>query len=67
MGSKLTITFTNSITGKPCELNIKGDMFGMGSVIRCNGQPIAQISRQYFNAGQVFADQQTVGWQDERS
>ncbi|CAK9780411.1 hypothetical protein CC85DRAFT_283526 [Cutaneotrichosporon oleaginosum] len=59
LGSKLTVTFTNAITGQPVELNIKGDMFGMGSVIRCNGQPIAQISREYFNAAQIFGDQQT--------
>ncbi|GMK53462.1 hypothetical protein CspeluHIS016_0100480 [Cutaneotrichosporon spelunceum] len=54
LGAKLTATFTNASTGQECELNIKGDMFGMGSVIRCNGQPVAQISRQYLNAAQYY-------------
>lgn len=57
----MTATFRNAVTGQENELSVKGDMFGMGSVISLNGtQPVGQISRQYFNAREYFGDKQTV-------
>lgn len=57
----MTASFRNAATGQDVELSVKGDMFGMGSVITLNGtQPVAQISRQYMNGRQWIGGQQTV-------
>lgn len=57
----MTASFRNATTGQDVELSVKGDMFGMGSVISLNGtQPVAQISRQYMNGRQWIGGQQTV-------
>lgn len=56
----MSAQFTNVITGQPTELSVKGDMFGMDATIFLNESvPIAQISRQYMNAREIFTDNQT--------
>lgn len=60
VGTKMSAQFTNAITGQPGELSVKGDMFGMGATVMLNDStPVAQISRQYLNAREVFTSNQT--------
>lgn len=62
VGTKLTATFRNAVTGQDAEMSIKGDMFGFGSVITLNGStPVAQISRKMMNMREWAVDKQTVG------
>lgn len=60
----MTATFRNTITGQEVELNLEGDMFGVGSVITLSsGQPVAQITRE-FDVRDFFGGQ-TVSFHTE--
>lgn len=53
-------TFRNASTGQEVMLELRGDMWGGSADLAWNGQPVAQIARQLFNAREVFSDKQTV-------
>ncbi|TXT09619.1 uncharacterized protein COLE_03553 [Cutaneotrichosporon oleaginosum] len=60
VGTKMTATFRNAVTGQNCELSIRGDMFGLGTTITLNGNiPVAQISRKLLHLREWIADKQT--------
>lgn len=61
VGAKLTITFKNlASTGADTKLHLKGDWFDRrASITTDQGIPIAEISRSFLNAGQIFFDDQT--------
>lgn len=61
VGTKMTATFRNAVTGQDAELSVRGDMFGFGSTITLNGStPVAQISRKLLHLSEWISDKQTV-------
>ncbi|WRT66012.1 uncharacterized protein IL334_002963 [Kwoniella shivajii] len=60
LGSKMEATFVNPATSQTITLVLKGDFWGGSADISIeNGPVVAQISRELFNARQIFGDQQT--------
>jgi len=57
--SKMVATFTNASNRAPIELVVKGDWFDRSATITLGDIVVAQISRSFFNAGQIFGGQQT--------
>ncbi|KAJ7759980.1 tubby C-terminal-like domain-containing protein [Mycena metata] len=57
-GSKMSATFKN-FDGQEVELICKGDFLDRKATIMHNDQVIAQIGRDFFNARQIFGNQQT--------
>ena len=60
LSSKSTVEFTNAADGRHVELEVKGDWWDRSANIACGGQPVAHISRSYFNMREIFGDKQTV-------
>lgn len=60
LSSKSTVEFTNAADGRHVELEVKGDWWDRSANITCGGQPVAHISRSYFNVSEIFGDKQTV-------
>jgi uncharacterized protein YxjI len=60
LSSKSTVEFTNAADGQHVELEVKGDWWDRSANITCGGQPVAHISRSYFNMREIFGDKQTV-------
>lgn len=51
--------FKNAADGRHVEMEVKGDWFDRSAEITCGGQPVAHISRSFFNVREIFADKQT--------
>jgi len=59
LSSKSTCEFTNASDGRHVELEIKGDWWDRSASITFGGEPVAHISRSFFNMRQIFADKDT--------
>ncbi|KAF1985500.1 DUF567-domain-containing protein [Aulographum hederae CBS 113979] len=59
MSSKSSCHFINASDGREMELDIKGDWFDRSANITCQGQPVATLSREFFNMREMFVDKQT--------
>ena len=59
LSSKSSISFTNAADGKPITLDLKGDWLDRSAEVTLGGRPVASISRDFVNFGQVFSDRQT--------
>ncbi|RDL39319.1 uncharacterized protein BP5553_03659 [Venustampulla echinocandica] len=57
--SKMVTTFTNASDRRPIELLVKGDWLDRKATITMGNTVVAQISRKFFNAREIFADKQT--------
>ncbi|KEP45199.1 tubby C 2 protein, partial [Rhizoctonia solani 123E] len=51
--------FRNAADGREVVFDLRGSFFDRSAEITCNGQPIARISREFMNAGELLFDQQT--------
>jgi uncharacterized protein YxjI len=58
-GAKLVATFNNASNGQAVELLVKGSFFDRNATITLDGQPVAQIGRNFFNAREIFGGQQS--------
>ncbi|KAF8606972.1 DUF567-domain-containing protein [Ceratobasidium sp. AG-I] len=58
-GAKLDVSFTNASDNRPVVFELKGSFFDRSAEITMGGQPVARISRQFMNSGQLLFDQQT--------
>ncbi|CAE6472489.1 unnamed protein product [Rhizoctonia solani] len=58
-GAKLDVTFKNAADGREVRLDLRGSLFDRNAEITVNDQPVARISRQFMNSGQLIFDQQT--------
>ncbi|KAG8685503.1 hypothetical protein FRC09_014702 [Ceratobasidium sp. 395] len=58
-GAKLDVTFTNAADGRQVVFELKGSFFDRNAEITMGGQPVARITRQFMNAGELLFDQQT--------
>lgn len=54
--------FKNAADGQAVELDLKGDWFDRSAKITLNGQPVAEVSRKFFNVREMFGDKQTVSF-----
>lgn len=52
--------FKNASDGHEVELDVRGDWFDRSANITFGGQPVAHISRSFFNVREIFADKDTV-------
>ncbi|KAM0701312.1 hypothetical protein Q7P35_011673 [Cladosporium inversicolor] len=57
--SKSSVHFKNAADGQAVELDLKGDWFDRSAKITLNGQPVAEVSRKFFNVREMFGDKQT--------
>jgi hypothetical protein len=64
VSTKMEATFTNAVTGQPTNIYLHGDMFGGFAVLSLGegGPPIAQITRDFASARDIFINAQTVSW-----
>ena len=60
LASKSTVHFKNASDGHEIELDVRGDWFDRSANITFGGQPVAHISRSFFNVREIFADKETV-------
>ncbi|KAB5595861.1 Protein LURP-one-related 15 [Ceratobasidium theobromae] len=58
-GAKIDVAFTNAADGRQVVFDLKGSFFDRSAEITVDGQPVARISRQFLNSGEIFFDQQT--------
>ena len=59
MSSKSEISFTNKSDGTAITLNLKGDWMDRSAEVSLAGRPVATISRNFMNFGQIVSDRQT--------
>ncbi|KAI9635388.1 tubby C-terminal-like domain-containing protein [Dioszegia hungarica] len=61
VSTKMEATFTNAVTGQPTNIYLHGDMFGGFAVLSLGegGPPIAQITRDFASARDIFINAQT--------
>lgn len=59
LSAKSQVVFKNAADGRHVEMEVKGDWFDRSAEITCGGQPVAHISRSFFNVREIFADKQT--------
>ncbi|KAK4695656.1 hypothetical protein P7C71_g2126, partial [Lecanoromycetidae sp. Uapishka_2] len=59
LASKSTVHFKNASDGHEVELEVRGDWFDRSANITFGGQPVAHISRSFFNVREIFADKDT--------
>ncbi|CAO1635824.1 unnamed protein product [Jaminaea pallidilutea] len=61
IGTKLKVVFKNTAgRGEEMKLELRGDLFDRKAEITMeSGQPVARVSRDFVNAGQLFFDKQT--------
>lgn len=60
--SKSSVHFKNAADGQAVELDLKGDWFDRSAKITLGGQPVAEVSRKFFNVREMFGDKQTVSF-----
>ncbi len=60
IASKSTVHFKNASDGHDVELEVRGDWFDRSANITFGGQPVAHISRSFFNVREIFAAKDTV-------
>ncbi|KAG9118376.1 hypothetical protein FRC07_007131 [Ceratobasidium sp. 392] len=58
-GAKLDVAFKNAADGREVVFELKGSFFDRNAEITMGGQPVARITRQFMNAGELLFDQQT--------
>ncbi|KAG8718149.1 hypothetical protein FRC08_005860 [Ceratobasidium sp. 394] len=58
-GARLDVSFVNAADGRTVVFELKGSFFDRNAEITMGGQPIARITRQFMNAGELLFDQQT--------
>jgi hypothetical protein len=57
----MTVTFNNSASNnEPVELGVAGNWIDRHCTISLNNVPVAQITRDFFNARQILGDADTV-------
>lgn len=54
-----TVKFVNAVDGRRVKLEVKGEWVNRSAVVTCEGQPVASISRNFFNVRQIFTNRQT--------
>jgi hypothetical protein len=60
-GARMTVSFVNTAgNNEPVELSLAGNWIDRHCTITWNGNPVAQITRDYFNARQILGDADTV-------
>ncbi|MCJ1455981.1 hypothetical protein MMC28_006338 [Mycoblastus sanguinarius] len=59
LSSKSHVEFTNASDGRHVQLDIRGDWFDRSASITFGGEPVAHISRSFFNLREIFADKDT--------
>ena len=59
LSSQSQVVFKNAADGRHVEMDVKGDWLDLSAEISLGGQPVAHISRSFFNVRQMFADKQT--------
>ncbi|MCJ1274878.1 hypothetical protein MMC21_002676 [Puttea exsequens] len=59
LAAKSSVHFKNASDGHEIELDVRGDWFDRSANITFGGQPVAHISRSFFNVKEIFADKQT--------
>ena len=59
LSSKSEISFVNAADKQPITLTLKGDWFDRSAEVNLNGRPVATISRNFLNLGQIISDRQT--------
>lgn len=59
-GSRSTVDFRNASDGSQVELEVKGDWMDRSAEITCGGRSVARVQRKFFNARELFTNQQTV-------
>ncbi|GIZ40270.1 hypothetical protein CKM354_000361600 [Cercospora kikuchii] len=57
--SKSTVKFVNAADKAPIELQVKGDWFDRKASITLGDRVVAQISRSFANAREIFGNKQT--------
>lgn len=60
LASKSSVHFKNGSDDHEVELDVRGDWFDRSANITFGGQPVAHISRSFFNVREIFADKDTV-------
>ena len=60
LASESKVHFKNASDGHEVELDVRGDWFDRSANITFGGQPVAHISRSFFNVREIFADKDTV-------
>ncbi|CAE6464152.1 unnamed protein product [Rhizoctonia solani] len=58
-GAKLDVQFKNAADGRQVQFDLRGSFFDRSAEVTVNGQPVARISRQFLNSGELLFDQQT--------
>ncbi|CAE6413629.1 Protein LURP-one-related 15 OS=Arabidopsis thaliana GN=At5g01750 PE=1 SV=1 [Rhizoctonia solani AG-1 IB] len=58
-GAKLDVQFKNAADGRQVQFDLRGSFFDRNAEVTVDGQPVARISRQFMNSGQLLFDQQT--------
>ncbi|KAH7337025.1 tubby C-terminal-like domain-containing protein [Rhizoctonia solani] len=58
-GAKIDVEFTNAVDGRQVMFDLRGSFFDRSAEVTANGQPVARISRQFLNSGELLFDQQT--------
>lgn len=66
LASKSTVHFKNASNGREVELDVRGDWFDRSANITFGGEPVAHISRSFFNVREIFADKDTVSCASSR-
>lgn len=63
-GARMTISFTNTASNnEPIELQLAGNWIERYASLTWNDKPVAQITRDFFNARQILGDADTVSSQ----
>lgn len=60
LASKSSVHFKNASDGREVELDVRGDWFDRSANVTFGGEPVAHISRSFFNVREIFADKDTV-------
>jgi len=58
-GANLDVSFINASDNRLVKFELKGSFFDRSAEITMGGQPVARISRQFMNSGELLFDQQT--------
>ncbi|CCO30763.1 hypothetical protein BN14_04793 [Rhizoctonia solani AG-1 IB] len=53
------VQFKNAADGRQVQFDLRGSFFDRNAEVTVDGQPVARISRQFMNSGQLLFDQQT--------
>ncbi|KAJ1303287.1 hypothetical protein OPQ81_011484 [Rhizoctonia solani] len=58
-GAKMDVAFRNASDGRQIQFDLRGSFFDRSAEITVDGQPVARISRQFLNSGEILFNQQT--------